>query len=394
MCARMKALSVAHLALTALLVGAASCGDEPTSMGGGRTRPVNHLTAVSGSGQVQVAAHVLPRPLEVRVVSSNGTAIRGDTVVFSPVGDGSFVGGGRVVSDDNGRASALWILGPKAGVQDARVMLASRAGVPASAVTFRATALPDDPARLELLVSDSMGVPSAPTITFSLSARVLDVHGNGVGDVVVRWLRPTSGTLEAESTLSDAEGKAVTEWTIALSPADSGPPADYSLTVRIDDIRARDAAPRTIHRRIGISVADAVAGRWKAERWEFFEDSAMTQRIEDVMANGMSGTLTITATESGEFDWLWQERYRWWGPDKGTDTWGRLSLTGLTIDATATGGASELECDWGDCEGPLHGLHDAVFAGSRLVVTRRQPVSYFRFFGTSFAWSRLTLSRR
>ena len=120
----------------------------------------------------------------------------------------------------------------------------------------------------------------------------------------------------------------------------------------------------------------------------------MTRRIEDVIANGMSGTLTISATERGAFDWLWRERYRWWGPDKGTDTWGQLTLDGLTIVATTTGGFSELECDWGDCEGPLHGLYDAVFVGSRLVVTRRQPVSYFRFFGTSFAWSRITLSRR
>ena len=390
----MRAQALARLALVVLVSGVVSCGEEPTTVGERRPRASDQLRAVSGDSQVQVATRALRWPLEVRVMSTDGNAIRGDTVVFATVSEGSFAEGGRVVSDEDGRASAVWILGPKAGEQYARVTLASRAGIAVSALTFQATALPDNPALLELLVPDSADVPPAPLIRFPLSALVLDAHGNGVPGVVVRWEHPTLGTVEADATLSGADGGASTHWTVASPAGDSVSVAEYSLTVRIDDARARDASPRTIHRRIGVTAHAAMAGVWIADRWEFFEDSARTRLIEDVMANGMSGTLVVNGTESGVFDWFWYERYRWWGPSKGTDIWGQFSLNGPTITATVIGGYSELECDWGDCDGPLHGLHDAAFVDSRLVVTRRQRVGYYRAFGPSFAWSRLTLSRR
>jgi len=117
----------------------------------------------------------------------------------------------------------------------------------------------------------------------------------------------------------------------------------------------------------------------------------MTQLVEDVMATGMSGTLTVTRGDSNEFSWHWLERYRWWGPYNGTDIWGQLVLNALVIDANVTAVVTRLECDWGDCDGPLHGRYDLVFDGSRLVITRRDSVNYYWLFGSFVAWSRLTL---
>jgi hypothetical protein len=298
-----------------------------------------------------------------------------------------------MVTDDDGRVAKVWTLGPMAGEQYASVTLTSSAGSTPAALTFRATALPDVPTLLELLVADSAEAPPAPRISFRLSARVRDAHGNGVPGVVVRWLNPTFGAVEADSTLSDREGKAVAQWILESPTGDITASWEYhALTVRIDDVRARDVVPRTIHRRVAITEArEALAGIWRAESWEFFEDSAMAHLIEDVMANGMSGTLTVAAAEGGAFSWYWRERYRWWGPDNGTDIFGEFWLDGQIIIAIATAGFSNLECDWGDCDGPLHGRYEVAFEGSRLTLTRREPVGYYAGRGPLRAWSRLTL---
>jgi hypothetical protein len=224
---------------------------------------------------------------------------------------------------------------------------------------------------------------------------VRDRHGNAVAEVVVRWLRPTFGRVDPDSSLSDHDGKVFTQWTIEPLVQDSASVVDYSVTVHIDDARAGEVVPRTIHRRVGIQTPNgSLEGVWIAERWEFFSDDAMTRLIEDVIGHGMSGTLTIAATASGVFDWSWRERYAWWGPDNGTDSYGQFEVNGLTIDARLTGVSSRLECDWGDCDGPLHGRYSWFFDGSRLVITRSNSVDYYRAVGPLRAWSRLTLSRR
>jgi hypothetical protein len=142
-----------------------------------------------------------------------------------------------------------------------------------------------------------------------------------------------------------------------------------------------------------MSRREELTGLWFAGRWEFFEDSGMTRLIEDVMASGMSGTLNITAPAEGVLKWYWREEYHWWGPNHGTDIWGELWLDGEFILATTTGGHSDLECDWGDCDGPLHGQYIAVVEGTQLIISGRKAVRYRGGFDPIPAWSRLTLSR-
>jgi hypothetical protein len=377
--------------IVSLLVSVLGCEPPPTGSDTRGPEGVAQLQPVSGDNQVQVVTRALPQPLEVRVRAVDGTPISGETVVFTTLSGGSFFETDRVVSDELGRVSTRWVLGPQAGEQRARVTLAS--GSPA--LHFRAMAIPDSPTRLELLVPDSAATPPALRLTFRLSARAVDAHGNAVPGVAVRWFPATFGTLDVHSTLSDRDGKALALWTMESPDGDSTPVGDYSVTVRMDDARAREAPPRTIRRRIArMTTREALIGAWTADRWEFFEDSAMTRLLVDVMASGMSGTLNIADVGEGPITWHWREEYRWWGANNGTDIWGEFSLDGLTLHTTVTGTHSELECDWGDCAGPLHGRQDVVFDGTRAIFTGRQAVIYYGAFGPSYAWSRLTLWRQ
>ena len=381
-------LTILVIGRIGLLSGVFSCDDTPVSPGG--QPQVTTLQLLSGDHQVQKVAHALIHPIEIRVQSADGTPIRGDTIVFATVFGGTFTDGGRVVSDSAGRASVVWTLGPQAGEQLARATLTSGA----SRVNFRATALSGDPAQLLLLVPDSAATPPARRIAFQLSARVLDAYGNAVLGVVIRWLRPTRGSIDADSTLTDRDGKAYTRWTIQSPDSNSDPVGDHSVTLRIDDPRAPNVPPRTILRRVVIMTArEALTGLWSAEGWEFYKDSAMTQLIEDVIVNGMTGTLNIVGSEQGALKWYWREEYRWWSSNIGTDIWGELWLDESSIVAAATGGHSSLECDWGDCDGPLHGRYTFyINNGTQLVLTGRQSVVY-RGLVPVAAWTRLTLSR-
>ena len=72
--------------------------------------------------------------------------------------------------------------------------------------------------------------------------------------------------------------------------------------------------------------------------------------------------------------WQWRERYRWWGPTNGTDWYGQLLLKQASLIASADSVVTRLECDWGDCDGPLHGRHNLHRDGTLLIVTRPERV--------------------
>ncbi|MGQ0539494.1 MAG: hypothetical protein ACT4R6_11135 [Gemmatimonadaceae bacterium] len=354
---------------------------------------VARLEKVSGDGQSQIVNRVLIGPLVVRAIAADGTPVAAAPIVFSSLEGGSFQGGNRVLTDANGRASIWWVMGQKAGEQTTTVIIDGEVRAnPIPGLTFRANALADKPERLDLLVPVFYGVPVAPQIRFDLSARISDFYGNVVPGILVRWSSPTLGSLEIDSTLSDGEGVVSTRWTIVSSTGGDVAPSYDSVSLRIEDARLNAAVSRTIHRQVGARAADiGFAGEWRALSWEFFTDRAMTQLIQDVIADGMSGILTFKAAGNAGFTWHWRERYRWWGPTNGTDWFGRMWLSEATMLAVADSAVTRLECDWGDCAGPLHGHHKFHRVGKLLIVTRAEQGTYYNASGPRPAWTRLTL---
>lgn len=150
-----------------------------------------------------------------------------------------------------------------------------------------------------------------------------------------------------------------------------------------------------------MSNAASFVGVWEARSWEFFRDPELTSSFEDVIAGGMAGTLTVRLEGGSVLQWQWRETYRWWGPDRPTLIWGHAEVgvdafgfsRADALVARADSGMSEFECDWGDCDGPLHGEYRFVLTASRLVVTRERPIRYYDIAQPLDAWVRLVLER-
>jgi len=139
---------------------------------------------------------------------------------------------------------------------------------------------------------------------------------------------------------------------------------------------------------------DLPAGIWEAIHWEFFEHPDYTNPIEDMILDGLSGTLLVSAEADNDLNWMWRETYRWWGPDRPTIFTGRAHTDGGLIRSDVISAVSEFECDWGDCDGPLHGLNRVLLSGDTLVIAHDGPTKYYDVVGPFEAWSRLTLVRK
>lgn len=141
----------------------------------------------------------------------------------------------------------------------------------------------------------------------------------------------------------------------------------------------------------------ALSGTWTAVRWEFFPLPGTTlpwnRTSDDVIAGGVTGTLTVTASGESEVSWRWREWYRWWGPDRPTTFEGRAVVGAGSLVASVGRVQSEFECDMGDCDGPLHGAHAFQRTGDTLVITHVGSIGYYAVIGPSPASTKLTLVR-
>ncbi len=142
------------------------------------------LVKVSGDSQTAAAGTPLPEPLVVRVTDEFGNPVAGHTVRFSVVSGGGSFGGAQsleVATDDSGRASAVYTLGPQPGERNNVVEVeASYSGQPleGSPVRFVASAVLGPPSRLTYVSGDSQaGIVNSPLL-YPFRVRVTDAAGN------------------------------------------------------------------------------------------------------------------------------------------------------------------------------------------------------------------------
>ncbi|HYC33184.1 MAG TPA: Ig-like domain-containing protein [Gemmatimonadales bacterium] len=172
------------------------------------------LVLVSGDNQDGAVGAALAEPLVVRVVDPLGNPVSGQTVTWSVSGGGSIDPASSVTGED-GEASAQRTLGPSAGQQTAQATADGLAGSP---VTFTHTAGASAPTRLVLVSGNNQSAPAGFALPDSLVVRLLDANDNGVPGRTITWVvDPGAGVAAPANTQTDAQGFAVTRWTLGPS---------------------------------------------------------------------------------------------------------------------------------------------------------------------------------
>ena len=255
---------VSTAALAILVAGCTDYG-PPTGIKPSSTPDV--IAIVSGDAQTATVTRALTNPLVARVSDAHGRPVRNATVWFEVLaGDGAIIGRASIFTDSVGSASAVWRLGQStAGDQTARArVVQSAANARPLDVTFHATALPDVPLRVDFARTSGEPLESAPSFTRSVVARAFDVFRNPVPGAVVRWTAPMAGTLDAETTVTSADGSTENQWTVRAASGQmlvggywitasienagsAAPPALFTQTVGDDRLAAASLAAGEAH---------------------------------------------------------------------------------------------------------------------------------------------------
>ncbi len=174
------------------------------------------LIAAGGDNQTGTVGALLVDSLAVLVTDPFGNPIAGAVVAWSiPGGQGSLSSSSTTTGAD-GRGAVTRRLGTSAGAQSTT---ASVAGLKGSPVTFNHTATAGGAARLVKLHGDSppQTAPAGFQLTDSLVVQAQDASGNGVPGLSVIWVvtTPSGGSVTAQSSVTDAQGRAFTFWNLS-----------------------------------------------------------------------------------------------------------------------------------------------------------------------------------
>jgi protocatechuate 3,4-dioxygenase beta subunit len=169
--------------------------------------------AVSGGGAGGVG-RALADSLAVRVTDRHGNPVPGAAVDWSAQTGGGAVLPARSVTGADGIARAQWTLGPAAGGQSARGMVA---GLPP--VAFSATAgTAGVPLVLAKRGGDGQRGPVGSLLADSLGVTLRLPDGRGVSGAVVRWSVPAgAGTVAPAESRTDANGAASAAWRVGTA---------------------------------------------------------------------------------------------------------------------------------------------------------------------------------
>ena len=174
------------------------------------TAPPSSLIAAAGNGQTGIVGTQLLQDLVVRATDAVGNPKAGVVVSFAVTSGGGSLNAASVITDATGLASVKWTLGNSAGPQTA---IASVTGL--APLTFTATAQAGPADALTIVSGNNQsGSPGAP-LPDSLRVRLTDKFGNPVAGVTILWTPIAgSGIVSPTSSVTDANGRAATRWTL------------------------------------------------------------------------------------------------------------------------------------------------------------------------------------
>ncbi len=324
-------LRLAHpLVAAALLVSAAACGGGDLGL---PTGPAD-ITAVAGNGQTGLVGAALANPLVVRVDDEQGAPVANALVAFELAegADGGEIAPDTAVTDANGEASFQWVLG---GTEGAQSVTASVVGA-SLVTTFSAEAERSSTLTLERSSGNGQEAEPGQALSSPLVVRLVDEQGEGVSGSAVAWVVATGGgRASPETTATDADGFASTEWTLGDEPGDN------TLNAVVSGVGVVSFTASAVSDGAGEPSASRSSISASPDRVPVGGASTITVTIRDAQGDPVAG-VSVELAATGEGNDLTQ-------PDSPTDengrTTGRLqsSAPGTKIVSAVAEGSVELD---------------------------------------------------
>jgi Big-like domain-containing protein len=203
-------------AFALLLAGAIGCSGDllmPEPPGGGDNVA---LTKVEGDGQTGTVGDTLEAPLVVQVLTARDEPAVGRRVAFVVTSDPAAgeVSPDTAFTDDNGEATAQWVLGTAPGPH---VVVAQLVGGESEnqVAQFHVTAEAAEPDTLRAISELSQVGRRARAVETAPAVHVVDRFGNPVPNTPVAWqVTAGEGRVEEAITATDADGNAAASWTL------------------------------------------------------------------------------------------------------------------------------------------------------------------------------------
>jgi Bacterial Ig domain/Bacterial Ig-like domain (group 1) len=165
---------------------------------------------VSGNEQTGLPGTTLPQPLVVEVVDASGNPVIGAAVTWVVTAGGGSLDPSTGTTDENGRSSTSWTLGPGIGANSVQAIVS---GVGEAA--FTATASAGDPDEIRIVSGDGQQGQAGTRLANPLVVVVVDDADNPVPGVTVTWqAQGGSGSVTPRSSNTDGSGRASTSWTL------------------------------------------------------------------------------------------------------------------------------------------------------------------------------------
>jgi protocatechuate 3,4-dioxygenase beta subunit len=203
--------------VTATVSGLPSVDFSATGVAGDATT-IQAFGATTQSGAVGSTV-----TLSVQALDEYGNAASGSTIAWAVVsGGGSFVES-TTTSGTDGVAAAAWVLGTQTGQNSATARLAN-----GSSVTFTTNATPGPVTVLQKVSGDAQSGQVPVVLPESLVVRAMDQYGNLVPATSISWDGGSLGSISPLSTMTDAQGLARAQWTLARAGQASATARDVS----------------------------------------------------------------------------------------------------------------------------------------------------------------------
>jgi acetyl esterase/lipase len=270
-----------------LLPGLALWGCQGPDVG--PSRPPAHLEVVTGGGQIGTAGQALGEAIVARVTDADGRAVPEVLVTFAAAGEGGVLAPGSRRTDERGEAQAVWILGPRAGMLSASIVVDGLAPAPLSA-----TAVSGAPARLAFEAvpgSAIAGVVFDPPVAVA----VHDRYGNAVPSSSAEiHLRVNKGTLAGAATAPAVHG---TARFLDLRIDQGG--TEYRLTATAEGLTPAESGAFPVATAAATQLLP-VGGDGQAAAAGSAVAIAPAVVVRDAVGNGVAGvSVTFTVTGGG-----------------------------------------------------------------------------------------------
>ncbi len=179
------------------------------------------MVEISGNGQTGNLNSTLPAPFIVAIRDIYNNPVPGVVVQFVVTEGDGILSAPSAVTNETGQAAVTLTLGTVAGT-NAYTVEARVSGIQGSPVRFLASAIPGGVLSLSKLDGDEQAGTVGKLLPLPLVVRVADSYQNPISDVEVSFqIVAGDGFLTRSSVITDADGKAESEWTLGTVAGDN-----------------------------------------------------------------------------------------------------------------------------------------------------------------------------